>query len=190
MRRYVFPVLMGIVGVAVLMSLGFWQLRRMEEKRIYLDEIAARISNAPIPLPDKPFDIMDFDKPPEARKIAGVGQTLLNMLTGAISGRAAATKPGPDGSAVRAYLHELDDRQHAQSLQAIRMRSAVEQLMAADPALRAYHPDEVLSAVNEISRTAPQLQGSSMQMAATMPRRPPMRCRRGRVASACPRYRR
>lgn len=54
MRRYVFPVLMGIVGVAVLMSLGFWQLRRMEEKRIYLDEIAARISNAPIPLPDVP----------------------------------------------------------------------------------------------------------------------------------------
>jgi surfeit locus 1 family protein len=54
MRRYVFPVLMGIVGVAVLMSLGFWQLRRMEEKRVYLDEIAARISNAPIPLPAKP----------------------------------------------------------------------------------------------------------------------------------------
>jgi surfeit locus 1 family protein len=51
MRRYVFPVLMGIVGVAVLVSLGFWQLRRMEEKRVYLDEIEARIGNAPIPLP-------------------------------------------------------------------------------------------------------------------------------------------
>lgn len=54
MRRYVFPVLMGVVGVAVLMSLGFWQLRRMEEKRVYLDEIAARIGNAPIPLPAVP----------------------------------------------------------------------------------------------------------------------------------------
>lgn len=54
MRRYIFPVLMGVVGVAILMSLGFWQLRRMEEKRVYLDEIAARISNAPIPLPDVP----------------------------------------------------------------------------------------------------------------------------------------
>ncbi|MFN3577556.1 MAG: SURF1 family protein [Tabrizicola sp.] len=54
MRRYVFPVLMGIAGVAVLVSLGFWQLRRMEEKRVYLDEIEARISNAPIPLPDRP----------------------------------------------------------------------------------------------------------------------------------------
>lgn len=54
MRRYVFPVLMGVVGVSVLMSLGFWQLRRMEEKRVYLDEIAARIGNAPIPLPAAP----------------------------------------------------------------------------------------------------------------------------------------
>lgn len=54
MRRYVFPVLMGIVGVAVLMSLGFWQLDRMEEKRAYLDEMEARISNTPIPLPAVP----------------------------------------------------------------------------------------------------------------------------------------
>ncbi|MBL9050419.1 MAG: SURF1 family protein [Tabrizicola sp.] len=54
MRRYAFPVLMGIVGVAILMSLGFWQLRRMEEKRIYLDEIEARIGNAAIPLPAVP----------------------------------------------------------------------------------------------------------------------------------------
>lgn len=54
MRRYVFPVLMGVVGVAVLMSLGFWQMRRMEEKRVYLDEIAVRIGNAPIPLPAVP----------------------------------------------------------------------------------------------------------------------------------------
>ena len=37
-----------------LQLLGFWQLRRMEEKRAYLDEIAARISNAPIPLPEVP----------------------------------------------------------------------------------------------------------------------------------------
>ncbi|MFN4192625.1 MAG: SURF1 family protein [Tabrizicola sp.] len=54
MRRYVFPVLMGVVGVAILLSLGFWQLRRMEEKRVYLNEIEARIGNAPIPLPARP----------------------------------------------------------------------------------------------------------------------------------------
>ncbi|WP_103255512.1 SURF1 family protein [Tabrizicola aquatica] len=54
MRRYVFPIMLGVAGVAVLMCLGFWQLDRMEEKRVYLDEIEARITNAPIPLPAAP----------------------------------------------------------------------------------------------------------------------------------------
>ena len=59
MRRYVFPVLLGVLGVAILMSLGFWQLRRMEEKRLYLDQIEARISNAPIALPAAPEEGRD-----------------------------------------------------------------------------------------------------------------------------------
>jgi surfeit locus 1 family protein len=59
MRRYVFPVLMGVVGVAILMSLGFWQLRRMEEKRAYLATVEARISDAPIPLPAAPREGRD-----------------------------------------------------------------------------------------------------------------------------------
>jgi surfeit locus 1 family protein len=52
--RYVFPGLMGVVGVAILLSLGVWQLRRMEEKRAYLDQIEARIAMAPIALPAMP----------------------------------------------------------------------------------------------------------------------------------------
>lgn len=59
MRRYVFPVLLGIVGVAILTSLGFWQLGRMEEKRVYLDAIEARITNPPIPLPAQPDEARD-----------------------------------------------------------------------------------------------------------------------------------
>lgn len=59
MRRYLFPVLMGVLGVAVLTSLGFWQLDRMEEKRVYLDEMEARIANAPVPLPDVPEEGRD-----------------------------------------------------------------------------------------------------------------------------------
>ncbi|MDP3197811.1 SURF1 family protein [Tabrizicola sp.] len=54
MRRYLFPVILGVSGVVVLMSLGFWQLDRAEEKRVYLDEIEIRIANAPIPLPAVP----------------------------------------------------------------------------------------------------------------------------------------
>lgn len=59
MRRYLFPVLMGVLGVAVLTSLGFWQLDRMEEKRVYLDEMEARIANAAVPLPDVPEEGRD-----------------------------------------------------------------------------------------------------------------------------------
>ena len=59
MRRYLFPVLMGLIGVAVLTSLGFWQLERMEEKRAYLNEMEARIANAPVPLPDVPEEGRD-----------------------------------------------------------------------------------------------------------------------------------
>jgi surfeit locus 1 family protein len=59
MRRYLFPVLMGVVGVAILMGLGFWQLSRMAEKRAYLDEIEARIAHAPIPLPAQPDEGRD-----------------------------------------------------------------------------------------------------------------------------------
>ena len=59
MRRYFFPVLLGIAGVAVLISLGFWQLERMREKRAYLDEIEARIHNAPVPLPEVPEEGRD-----------------------------------------------------------------------------------------------------------------------------------
>lgn len=54
--RYVFPLLLGIAGVGFLMSLGFWQLDRMVEKRAYLDQIEARIHNAPIALPDQPVE--------------------------------------------------------------------------------------------------------------------------------------
>ncbi|MGL4236784.1 SURF1 family protein [Tabrizicola sp.] len=57
MRRYFFPLLLGIAGVAVLVSLGVWQLNRMEEKRVYLDEMEARIANSPIALPDAPDEM-------------------------------------------------------------------------------------------------------------------------------------
>ena len=42
MRRIVFPLILGVVGVAILLSLGFWQLRRLEWKQAMLAEITAR----------------------------------------------------------------------------------------------------------------------------------------------------
>ncbi len=51
MRRYIFPVISGLLGIAILLSLGFWQLRRLEWKEAMLSDIGARIHAVPAPLP-------------------------------------------------------------------------------------------------------------------------------------------
>lgn len=80
MRRILFPLILGGVGVAILLSLGFWQLRRLEWKQAMLAEISAEIGGAPQPLPEPGAN--------EALKyapVAVVGQTTgqeLLVLTG------------------------------------------------------------------------------------------------------------
>jgi surfeit locus 1 family protein len=54
MRRFAIPVLIGILGVAALMSLGFWQVQRLTWKEAILDEITTRIAAEPVPVPDHP----------------------------------------------------------------------------------------------------------------------------------------
>ena len=51
MRRYLIPLIFGFGGFAVLVSLGLWQLQRLEWKQGVLGEIEARIGDDPIPVP-------------------------------------------------------------------------------------------------------------------------------------------
>lgn len=51
MRRYLFPLILGILGCAVLVSLGTWQLQRLAWKQGMLADIQSRIDGAPVPLP-------------------------------------------------------------------------------------------------------------------------------------------
>lgn len=51
MKRYLFPLIVGILGCAILLSLGVWQLRRLDVKEALLADIQARIDAAPVPLP-------------------------------------------------------------------------------------------------------------------------------------------
>ncbi|MEY4982051.1 MAG: hypothetical protein RIR62_317 [Pseudomonadota bacterium] len=53
-RRMILPLLFGLAGAAILISLGMWQLRRMEWKEAILAEIEARITAAPVALPAAP----------------------------------------------------------------------------------------------------------------------------------------
>ncbi len=51
MRRFVGPVLVGVIGVALLLSLGIWQTQRMLWKETMLAQIAAMLVMDPVPLP-------------------------------------------------------------------------------------------------------------------------------------------
>ena len=66
MRRFILPLIFGIVGTAILMSLGTWQVRRLQWKEAILAEIDARIIAAPIALPVDPDPVKDRFLPVEA----------------------------------------------------------------------------------------------------------------------------
>lgn len=51
MRRYLFPLILGVVGCAFLVSLGMWQLQRLKWKQAMIAEIQRQIDAEPQPLP-------------------------------------------------------------------------------------------------------------------------------------------
>jgi surfeit locus 1 family protein len=63
MRRFIFPVLLGLGGVAVLLSLGIWQVQRLAWKEAYLAGIEAKIAADPVALPDAPDPLRDLYLP-------------------------------------------------------------------------------------------------------------------------------
>lgn len=50
MRRYLFALLLGLGGIAILVSLGTWQVRRLAWKEALLSDIAARMAAPAVPL--------------------------------------------------------------------------------------------------------------------------------------------
>jgi surfeit locus 1 family protein len=63
----IFPLLLGIVGTAVLIALGVWQLQRLEWKEGVIAEIEARIGAAPVAIPAAPEPDRDRYLPVTAR---------------------------------------------------------------------------------------------------------------------------
>ena len=59
MLRLIFPLLLGLVGAAILLALGFWQLERLEWKTAILAQIDATIGAAPVALPAEPTPVRD-----------------------------------------------------------------------------------------------------------------------------------
>ncbi|WP_134679792.1 SURF1 family protein [Paracoccus ravus] len=60
MRRYLFPLISGLLGCAILISLGLWQLDRLKWKQAMIEQIENRIAAAPVPLPAAPMPEMKY----------------------------------------------------------------------------------------------------------------------------------
>ncbi|MEM6387810.1 MAG: SURF1 family protein [Pseudomonadota bacterium] len=79
LRRFLGPFILGISGTGVLASLGVWQLQRLDWKEGVLAEIEARITQAPVSLPETPSEVADKYLPV---KVTGdLGDTNLRVLT-------------------------------------------------------------------------------------------------------------
>lgn len=50
-KRMIGPILMGVIGIAILLWLGTWQIQRLAWKEGILAEITAEIAAPPVPLP-------------------------------------------------------------------------------------------------------------------------------------------
>jgi surfeit locus 1 family protein len=80
MLRFVVPLLFGLIGAAVLVSLGVWQLQRLTWKDGILSDIAARIEAAPVALPATPDPEADRYLPVRAEG-AFTGQALRVLVS-------------------------------------------------------------------------------------------------------------
>lgn len=60
MLRYFFPVMFGVIGCAILIWLGVWQLQRMDWKERMLAGIQAQIDAPAVPLPQNPDISMKY----------------------------------------------------------------------------------------------------------------------------------
>ncbi|MFD1882625.1 SURF1 family protein [Paracoccus pacificus] len=61
MRRIWAPLIFGIVGCAILIGLGVWQIKRLAWKESMLAEMQSRIDAAPVPLPAQVDPSMKYD---------------------------------------------------------------------------------------------------------------------------------
>lgn len=118
-RRMIFPLLLGVAGVAVLLSLGIWQMQRLAWKEAVLAEIDSRIAAAPVSLPDQPDPEADRFLPVEvagrftgeqidvlvSRKSLGAGYRVIAVLE-TDSGRRALVDRGFLAEAARGLPRE------------------------------------------------------------------------------------
>lgn len=81
MKRYAFPLILGLVGVTILVNLGFWQLRRLAWKEAMIAEISAKIDGPVQELPAPDTATRPLKYTPVQMAGASTGEEIL-VLTG------------------------------------------------------------------------------------------------------------
>ncbi len=99
-RAYIFPILLGVIGAAILCALGVWQLQRLEWKEAKLAEIQARLTTADVALPLSPtFEVDNYRGVEVGGEISGPELHVLTSL-----------KPDGPGFRVIRRMETLDGR--------------------------------------------------------------------------------
>lgn len=106
MRKLIFPLLLGLSGVAVLVSLGVWQVQRLEWKEGVLAELDARLAAPPRALPADPNEAEDEYTAVTLSGIA-TGAELHVLVSGTSAGTGYRVITGFETSDGRAVLLDL-----------------------------------------------------------------------------------
>ena len=99
MRKLIGPAILGVLGVVILASLGFWQLARLEVKLDQIAAIEARVAAPPVAVPDAPDPVADRYRPVRAEGVfTGEAVHVLSSREGVGPGsRVIAVLETPDG---------------------------------------------------------------------------------------------
>ncbi len=84
MKRWLVPLVFGIAGCAVLVSLGIWQLKRLAWKEGMLAQIEAQMARDPVPVFSRPFE--EFMPVTAAGRITGPEAHVLASVRGTGAG--------------------------------------------------------------------------------------------------------
>ncbi|EBA13288.1 SURF1 family protein [Roseobacter sp. CCS2] len=86
LRKILFPLILGLAGCGVLISLGFWQVDRLAEKEAILADINARLMSPPVP-----FSIFANETADEYARVSLSGTPTGEELHVLVSGTEAGT---------------------------------------------------------------------------------------------------
>jgi len=111
MRRYLFALIAGLGGAAVLVALGLWQLQRLDWKEGVLAEIEARIGAAPVAVPAAPDPARDLYLPVAVTGITGARElhVLVSQKVQGAGFRIVTAFETPEGRRIlldRGFVHD------------------------------------------------------------------------------------